>query len=96
MKWYKRWKKKRERRKKLIARDELLSAGLPPQLNVIQGVAEAGKSPRNLARIATCEAVMADMRARGWDRIKPELYRPWAAEHRRRMKRYHDNDGRTN
>ncbi len=91
MKWFKKWRKKRKRIKDAIWLAEIDKGG---QVNVIQGQATAGKSPRNLARIKTCEMVMADMRTRGWDRIKPERYRPWAEEYKRRMTRFHQNNER--
>ena len=92
MNWYKKWRKKRERIKKAIAYAKLIEDGMP--VNVIQGVATAGKSSRNIARIKTCEAVMATLRLSGIDRIDPVRYNKWADEHKRRMERYHINDRR--
>ena len=93
MKWFKqwRWKRKRIKKAKALERSLQLAKEGVPQVNVIQGQATSGKSARNLARIKTCEEVMADMRARGWDRIKPERYRPWAEEYKRRIGSYPSN-----
>ena len=89
-KWYKQWRAKRKRIGAAVKIAKIDTGEKP--LNVIQGRPTAGKSPRNLARIKTCEKMLADLKSQG--KHRSDLYMSWLREYKRRMTRFNQNNKR--
>ncbi|MGB2809121.1 MAG: hypothetical protein WBC22_15365 [Sedimentisphaerales bacterium] len=91
MKLKKRYRQWRAKRKRIQAAIKVAKMGMGGQpLNVLHKVPTAGKSSRNLARLKTCERVMAELKAEG--KKDTDLYRGWEEEYKRRMVRFQQSD----